>query len=187
MTYQELCSFDTLWTAYHRARRCKRGKKSTAPFEYSAIEELLILSKSLLQGTHQPDPLDAFYIYEPKKRLIQAPTFRDKVVQHALTDYIVYDELARSFTLNTYAAQYGKGTHYGLEMLKRHMRTYFLRRKGADEAIHRRRGRGPGPGTPDEPHLRGVLRQLLHALCGREAAPAAGRDVYGRLVCDLPG
>lgn len=61
MTYQELCSFDTLWTAYHRARRCKRGKKSTAPFEYSAIEELLILSKSLLQGTHQPDPLDAFY------------------------------------------------------------------------------------------------------------------------------
>ena len=121
MTYQELCSFDTLWTAYHRARRCKRGKKSTAPFEYSAIEELLILSKSLLQGTHQPDPLDAFYIYEPKKRLIQAPTFRDKVVQHALTDYIVYDELARSFTLNTYAAQYGKGTHYGLEMLKRHM------------------------------------------------------------------
>ena len=85
MTYQELCSFGTLWTAYHRARRCKRGKKSTAPFEYSAIEELLILSKSLLQGTHQPDPLDAFYIYEPKKRLIQAPTFRDKVVQHALS------------------------------------------------------------------------------------------------------
>ena len=140
MTYQELCSFDTLWTAYHRARRCKRGKKSTAPFEYSAIEELLILSKSLLQGTHQPDPLDAFYIYEPKKRLIQAPTFRDKVVQHALTDYIVYDELARSFTLNTYAAQYGKGTHYGLEMLKRHMRTYFLRRKGADEAARKAAG-----------------------------------------------
>lgn len=140
MTYQELCSFDTLWTAYHRARRCKRGKKSTAPFEYSAIEELLILSKSLLQGTHQPDPLDAFYIYEPKKRLIQAPTFRDKVVQHALTDYIVYDELARSFTLNTYAAQYGKGTHYGLEMLKRHMRTYFLRRKGADEAARKATG-----------------------------------------------
>lgn len=140
MTYQELCSFDTLWTAYHRARRCKRGKKSTAPFEYSAIEELLILSKSLLQGTHQPDPLDAFYIYEPKKRLIQAPTFRDKVVQHALTDYIVYDELARSFTLNTYAAQYGKGTHYGLEMLKRHMRTYFLRWKGADEAARKAAG-----------------------------------------------
>ena len=160
MTYQELCSFDTLWTAYHRARRCKRGKKSTAPFEYSAIEELLILSKSLLQGTHQPDPLDAFYIYEPKKRLIQAPTFRDKVVQHALTDYIVYDELARSFTLNTYAAQYGKGTHYGLEMLKRHMRTYFLRRKGADEAA---RKAALEPRFPD-PDIRALMWRYIDAV-----------------------
>lgn len=140
MTYEELCSFETLWYAYVRARRCKRSKGETAAFEYSAIEELLILSKSLLQGTHQPDPLDAFLIYEPKKRLIQAPTFRDKVVQHALTDCIVYDELSRSLTLNTYAAQYGKGTHYGLKMLERHMRTYFLRNKAADEAARKAAG-----------------------------------------------
>ena len=52
MTYEELCSFDTLWLAYLRARRCKRSKKGTAAFEYSAIEELLILSKSLLQGKY---------------------------------------------------------------------------------------------------------------------------------------
>ena len=140
MTYEELCSFETLWNAYRRARRSKRSKGSTAVFEYNAIEELLILSKSLLRGTHQPDPLDAFLIYEPKKRLIQAPTFRDKVVQHALTDFIVYDELSRSLTLNTYAAQYGKGTHYGLKMLEQHMRTHFLRRKGADEAARRAAG-----------------------------------------------
>lgn len=140
MTYEELCSFETLWYAYVRARRCKRSKGETAAFEYSAIEKLLILSKSLLQGTHQPDPLDAFLIYEPKKRLIQAPTFRDKVVQHALTDCIVYDELSRSLTLNTYAAQYGKGTHYGLKMLERHMRTHFLRNKAADEAARKAAG-----------------------------------------------
>ena len=140
MTYEELCSFDTLWDAYVRARRCKRSKGSTAAFEYSAIEELLILSKSLLQGTFQPDPLDAFLIYEPKKRLIQAPTFRDKVVQHALTDYVVYDELSRSLTRNTYAAQVGKGVHFGLKMLEQHMRTHFLRKKGADEAARRAAG-----------------------------------------------
>ena len=145
MTFEELCSFETLWNAYRRARRCKRSKRSTAAFEYSAIEELLILSKSLLQGKYQPDPLDAFLIYEPKKRLIQAPTFRDKVVQHAITDNIVYRELSRSFTLNTYAAQYGKGTHFGLEMLEKHLRTYFLRKKGADEAARRSAGLPPKP------------------------------------------
>lgn len=140
MDFEELCSFETLYAAYRRARRSKRGKQSTAAFEFSAIEELLILSKSLLQGKYHPDALDAFYIHEPKKRLIQAPSFRDKVVQHAMTDFIVYDELSRSFTLNTFAAQYGKGTHYGLELLSKHMRTYFLRRKAADEAARKASG-----------------------------------------------
>jgi len=140
MTYEELCSFETLWNAYTRARRNKRSKRGTAIFEYSAIEELLILSKSLLRGTYQPDELEAFLIYEPKKRLIQAPSFRDKVVQHALTDNLIYDELCRSLTLNTYAAQYGKGTHFGLEMLEKHMRTHFLRRKAADEAARKAAG-----------------------------------------------
>ncbi len=145
LTYEELCSFETLWYAYLRTRRCKRSKRSTAAFEFRAIEELLILSKSLLRGTFQPDALDAFYIFEPKKRLIQAPTFRDKVVQHALTDGIVYEELSKSFTHNTYAAQYGKGTHYGLEMLEQHMRRHFLQKKGADEAARRAAGLPPRP------------------------------------------
>jgi len=140
MTYEEICSFETLWTAYLRARRNKRSKRGTAVFEYSAIEELLILSKSLLQGTYKPDELEAFLIYEPKKRLIQAPSFRDKVVQHALTDNAIYDELSRSLTLNTYAAQYAKGTHFGLDMLEKHMRTHFLRKKGADEAARKAAG-----------------------------------------------
>lgn len=168
MTYEELCSFDTLWNAYVRARRCKRSKGGTAAFEYSAIEELLILSKSLLQGKHQPDPLDAFLIYEPKKRLIQAPTFRDKVVQHALTDCIVYDELSRSLTLNTYAAQYGKGTHYGLKMLERHMRAHFLQRKGADEAARKAAGLPYRPGEEwdyaDGAVIKGDIRHFFQSI-----------------------
>lgn len=139
-TYEEICTFETLWQSCRRARRSKRRKRSTAAFEYHAVEELLILAKSLLQGTYQPDALDAFLIHEPKTRLIQAPTFRDKVVQHDLTDNAIYGELSRSFTLNTYAAQYGKGTHFGLEMLEQHMRTHFLRRKAADEAARRAAG-----------------------------------------------
>lgn len=136
----ERLAIDTLWLAYMRARRCKRSKRSTAAFEYSAIEELLILSKSLLQGKYTPDPLDAFFIYEPKKRLIQAPTFRDKVVQHAQNDFVIYPELSRSMTLNTYAAQYGKGTHFGVDQLEGNLRTHFLRRKGADEAARKAAG-----------------------------------------------
>lgn len=140
INYEELCTFDTLWRSYLNARRGKRRKNRTADFEFHAVEELLILSKSLLHGEYQPDPLDAFLIKEPKERLIQAPSFRDKVIQRDLSDNAIYGELSRSFTLNTYAAQYGKGTYFGLDMLEQHMRTHFLRRKGADEAARRAAG-----------------------------------------------
>ena len=140
MTFEEMCSFDRLWLAFLRTRRNKRRKRGTAEFDYRAIENLQILSKSLLREKHTPDPLDAFLIYEPKERLIQAPTFRDKVVQHALNDFAIYPALSRSLTLNTYAAQIGKGTHFGISQLKGHMRTYFLRRKAADEAARKAAG-----------------------------------------------
>lgn len=140
MTFDEMCSFDTLWAAFLRTRKNKRGKEGTAAFEYRAVEELLILSKSLSQGNHTPDPLDAFLIYEPKKRLIQAPSFRDKVVQRAENDFVIYPELSPSLTRNTYAAQRGKGTHQGVEHLAENMRAHFLRRKGADEAARKAAG-----------------------------------------------
>ena len=57
MTFDEMCSFDTLWAAFLRTRKNKRGKEGTAAFEYRAVEELLILSKSLSRGNHTPDPL----------------------------------------------------------------------------------------------------------------------------------
>ncbi len=138
--YEEFCSMDTLWQAFRQARRGKRNKRGTAAFEFSAMEELLILSKSLLQGKIEPDPLKAFLIFEPKKRLIHAPSFRDKVVQHAMTDEVIYDALSPSFSLTTYAAQYGKGTHFGLDMLEHHLRRYFLQKKGADEQARREAG-----------------------------------------------
>ena len=140
MTFDEMCSFDTLWAAFLRTRKNKRSKEGTAAFEYRAVEELLILSKSLSQGNHTPDPLDAFLIYEPKKRLIQAPSFRDKVVQRAENDFVIYPELSPSLTRNTYAAQRGKGTHQGVEHLAENMRAHFLRRKGADEAARKAAG-----------------------------------------------
>lgn len=140
ISYEELCSMETLWQAFRRARRNKRNKRGTAAFEFSAMEELLILSKSLLRGTIEPDPLTAFHIFEPKKRLIHAPSFRDKVVQHAMTDGVIYDALSPSFSLTTYAAQYEKGTYFGLDMLEYHLRRHFLQKKGVDEQARREAG-----------------------------------------------
>ena len=41
------------------------------------------------------DRFRVFYVYEPKKRLVQAPAFVDKVVQHALVDNLIYERITK--------------------------------------------------------------------------------------------
>lgn len=52
-------------------------------------------------------------------------SFADKVVQHSLCDNVLEPVLTRSFILDNYASQKGKGTHFGLDRLQDFMRQYY--------------------------------------------------------------
>lgn len=133
MTFEEFASVSVMDGAYKKTRLSKRKKKPEAIFEANETENLIKLCDWLLSGKYRPANLDAFMIFEPKKREINAPAFRDKIVQRNLTDNVVYPALAPSIPFNAFAAQTGKGQHYGVDMLEKQMRTYFLRRKAKDE------------------------------------------------------
>ena len=145
MTFEEMCDFEVLYRAYKRARVGKRGKASTAHFEANAVQAVLKLERILKTKRYIPSTFEVFMVYEPKKRLVQAPAFVDKVLQHALVDNILYEELTRSFIRDNTATQIGKGTHDGLNRLKVHMTDYFRKRKGRDEEARRRAGLPPRP------------------------------------------
>lgn len=57
--------------------------------------------------------------------------FRDKIIQHSLCDNVLEPRLAKTFILDNYASQKGKGTHFGLDRLKAFMQRYY-RQFGAD-------------------------------------------------------
>jgi RNA-directed DNA polymerase len=87
MTLQEqLCEWETLRLAYDKAARGKRGRSATAAFEFDLADQLLALESELRQQTWQPGAYHSFYIHEPKKRLISAAPFRDRVVLPSLLD-----------------------------------------------------------------------------------------------------
>lgn len=132
MTYQELCSFETLYLAYKEARKGKRKKQGTAQYEANALACTEKLSRVLSQKTYKPSKFEVFTVFEPKKRLVQAPAFVDKVVLHAVTDNILYDAICKSFIRDNHASQIGKGTHDGLMRLKHHMVDYY-RKNGTAE------------------------------------------------------
>ena len=112
--YERICEWGNLCDAYLKARRGKRWKNSVAKVEASALEAVALIQRELQTRTYRPGGYRAFYVYEPKRRLIQTNSFKDKIVQHAFCDQVLYDALTKPFILDNYGSQVGKGTHFGL-------------------------------------------------------------------------
>lgn len=121
--YDKFCPFTNLYEAYRKARKGKRGKASVAGFEYNQEEELIQLQTELVSKTWQPGDYTNFYIHEPKKRLISAAPFRDRVVHHALCNLLEPD-WERRFTFDTYANRKNKGTHRAILRASQFARKY---------------------------------------------------------------
>ncbi|NOZ28401.1 MAG: RNA-dependent DNA polymerase [Chloroflexi bacterium] len=111
--YADLISWDNLLLAYRRAAKGKRGHPNVAAFEYRLEENLLRLQEELSAFTYAPGAYVSFYIHEPKRRLISAAPFRDRVVHHALCN-LIEPVFERSFITDSYANRVGKGTHRAL-------------------------------------------------------------------------
>jgi RNA-directed DNA polymerase len=121
--WRALVSFPNLLQAFERARKGKRSRPDVAAFERDLEPGLLRLHEELTAGTYRPGPYRTFEIHDPKRRLISAAPFRDRVVHHALTNVIepLFD---RSFLYDSYANRLGKGTHAALRRCKLYVRRF---------------------------------------------------------------
>jgi len=81
-------AWENLHAAWCQASAGKRGASTTAAFEYRLESELVRLQQELAGGSYQPGRYSSFYIHEPKRRLISAAPFRDRVLHHALCNVI---------------------------------------------------------------------------------------------------
>lgn len=124
--FTDICTFEVLYKAYLAARRGKRSRAATAHYEVHLLENIVNLVYVLTTKTYRPGVFRVFYVYEPKKRLVQAPAFVDKVVQHAVVDNILYERITNSFILDNYASQKNKGLHFGLDRLKEKLKKLDL-------------------------------------------------------------
>ena len=118
--FDQICSFENLFCSFHKARRGKRYRDYAVEFERKLEENLLCLRDELLAGVYVPGRYRAFYINEPKRRLISAAPFRDRVVHHAVID-ILEPHFDRSMVEDTYACRRGKGTHAALDRCQEHL------------------------------------------------------------------
>ena len=121
--YEQLCSWDNLQLAYRRASKGKRGNPCTAAFEHRLEENLLQLQAELRSQEYSPGDYVNFHIHEPKRRLISAAPFRDRVVHHTLCN-LIEPLFEKSFVDDSYANRVGKGTHRALDRCQEFARRY---------------------------------------------------------------
>ncbi|WP_299009905.1 reverse transcriptase/maturase family protein [uncultured Caulobacter sp.] len=108
--YGAVSSRAALYQGYYDARRGKRSSRACFQFERRLAAQVEDLHLKLAAGTYRPQRYHVFQIFEPKPRVISAPAFRDRVVQHAVYNVLrpIFD---RTFIDQSFACRVGKGTH----------------------------------------------------------------------------
>ena len=132
--FEKVIDFHNMYRAFRKAKCGKGYKRSSARFNISALDGVHSLIQQLEDRTYTVSGYSEFKVYEPKERLIQTTSFKDKVVQHCLCDNVIMPRLENVFIYENCAGQKGKGTLFGLDLLKSQMEAFY-RRYGMDGYI----------------------------------------------------
>lgn len=119
--FAQIYSFESLYNAYLRARRGKRGEAEVLRFERDLEGEIIQLQNELIWGEYRTGPYRTFHVHEPKTRLVAALPFRDRVVQHSLVG-VIEPIWERRFVHHSYACRPGKGMHAGADQAQQWLR-----------------------------------------------------------------
>lgn len=120
--YDEVVDFENLYKAYKKALKGK-NRYTTEAIEFQEDEtyNLYELQDSLMNHSYTFDKYTKFTIYEPKERVIHAPSFKDKVVQLALNN-ILKTYYNKTFITDSYGSIDNKGTHRCVDKIQHNLR-----------------------------------------------------------------
>jgi hypothetical protein len=107
--FPQVTAFANLCRAFRHASQGKQDQPDVQRFAYQLEDRLWDIKQDLEAETDTWGGYRSFWIYDPKKRLIKAAPFRDRIIHHAL--YNVLEPLyERSYIRDSYACLRGRGT-----------------------------------------------------------------------------
>lgn len=98
-------------------------------FEFNLEDNLFQLCHELKTKTYKHSDYTKFYIQDPKLRLINKATIKDRVLHHTVFR-ILYPIFDKSFIFDSYSCRLGKGTHKAVKRLET-----FCRKLGRNNKI----------------------------------------------------
>lgn len=114
-----------LYVAFEDAARHKHKMSYVVKFERELAENLNALCDDLLTHRYRALPSKCFVVKYPKQREVFAAMFRDRVVHHLYFRY-THQLFERTFIADSYSCIKGRGTLYGVNRLRQHIRQASL-------------------------------------------------------------
>lgn len=120
---ESIADLDNLYLAYYKASRGKHGKTDVSAFAKHIDENLQKIRRQFLLGDFDIGHYRYFSIFDPKKRLICAASFPERVMHHAVMN-VCHPYFERNLIGDTYATRIGKGTYEAIGKAMKSMSRY---------------------------------------------------------------
>ncbi len=119
--WDTICDFMWLCEAHENAHKGKRYRPEIMAFTTRLEDWLFIIIENLQNGTYVLGPYRKLWVYVPKKRLVMALPYPDRIVQWSIYRVLnpFYDKM---FIEDSYACRKGKGSHRAAARLQYWMR-----------------------------------------------------------------
>lgn len=128
--FDKIVTLKNFWEAY---RLTALGKKNSMEYlrykEYDG-KHIHDTIDRVVSGEYIPGEFNVFTVYDPKKRIVRALPFKDRIVQHAIHNVIgpIFEGV---FLHGSYACRPKRGTHEGVKYvqayLRKHPNSYYLK------------------------------------------------------------
>ena len=86
--YSQIYDYESLYNSYLEARKNKRYRDDVLQFTDRLEENLIELQNEFIWETYKVGRYRPFFVYEPKKRLVMALQFKDRVAQWSVYRYL---------------------------------------------------------------------------------------------------
>lgn len=114
--YNNICDISNIYNVYKDLRKSVNNKKEVLDFKVNLHSNICNLSKELYNKKYIVERYNIFLIREPKYRLIMSERFKDKLINHLVSRYIL-DVLDNSLISTNVATRKGKGGSYAFDKL----------------------------------------------------------------------
>ena len=115
--FPRIISLENIFCAWREFQKDKRNRADVREFEADAEKNIFELHDELQKGVYKHGSYKAFWVRDPKLRLIHKASVRDRLLHHAIFR-ILYPIFNKSWIFDSFSSREYKGTHAAMKRFR---------------------------------------------------------------------